>query len=866
MKKKLFLSFLFIFCISMLSYGVDGWIRINQLGYLPNGSKKAVFISESPLQLKQFSIHDALTNEEIDVLTNITDKGQFQSFQSTYILDFSSFKQQGAFYIKAGLVYSPTIYINKNVYLGSADFLLNYIRQQRNTSPASYPTIETGLEESKPATPAKTPTTAPTKPTTGASGSALTPKPIKPLPRPTKKADEVNPESIKPKIVDVTGGWMDGEANEQSGAIIASTIYQLLFAYQTTPTAFCDKYNANGNVGANKIPDILDEAKWGLDWLLKAYPAKNTLYFQVNTNDSSKINQAWLATGKPAGKPLNHSTGVASIAGKYAAAFGLGAEVFSTINQQFADTLKAKAIDAYLFGKSLPGVCQPVKSKIPVLREEENWADDMELAASHLYRMTYDGNYLRDAAAYGRMEPVSPWMCSDTARHYQWYPFINIGHYMLSNVENPRLQKEFSMNLQNGLQRMSQYAFSNPFNIGIPFIQNSNNLAVALATQCHLYRTLSNDTTYREMETALLDWMLGRNPWGISMVNRLPANGTTANALFNTDKIHPASGALTSGPVSKKTYKTFKDITLTSTDALDRFQADRAVYHNDANDYVTNAPTLDGTASFSYLLSQKQQEGVPGKTADQNVYSSGCITRTDISKKQITLIFEAHDYADGYKSISKTLKKLNVKASFFFTGDFYRTRRFKSVVKDLIENKQYVGANSDRNPVYCSFRNKDSLLITKSAFFDDLRKNYEEMAKFGIRKDETPFFLPPYETYNDSISQWCREAGLYLICNTPGLLTTSDNSIPEMREKYYSSNEIYNKIMQVEKNQGLNGYILMFHLGADKRRQDKFYPKLQTLLIDLKKAGYEFTDLYTATDVVDYYKADPNKKQKRKNK
>ncbi|MFM2290285.1 MAG: hypothetical protein RIS29_98, partial [Bacteroidota bacterium] len=46
----------------------------------------------------------------------------------------------------------------------------------------------------------------------------------------------------------------------------------------------------------------------------------------------------------------------------------------------------------------------------------------------------------------------------------------------------------------------------------------------------------------------------------------------------------------------------------------------------------------------------------------------------------------------------------------------------------------------------------------------------------------------------------------------------------------------------------------------------KFYPKLQTLLIDLKKAGYEFTDLYTATDVVDYYKADPNKKQKRKNK
>jgi len=55
----------------------------------------------------------------------------------------------------------------------------------------------------------------------------------------------------------------------------------------------------------------------------------------------------------------------------------------------------------------------------------------------------------------------------------------------------------------------------------------------------------------------------------------------------------------------------------------------------------------------------------------------------------------------------------------------------------------------------------------------------------------------------------------------------------------------------VETKQGLNGNILLFHIGTDKRRQDKFYPKLYSLLIDLSKAGYDFVDLYQATDVID---------------
>ena len=41
------------------------------------------------------------------------------------------------------------------------------------------------------------------------------------------------------------------------------------------------QYLANGEPGKNGIPDILDEAKWGLDWLVKMNPDSGQMYNQI---------------------------------------------------------------------------------------------------------------------------------------------------------------------------------------------------------------------------------------------------------------------------------------------------------------------------------------------------------------------------------------------------------------------------------------------------------------------------------------------------------------------------------------------------------------------------------------------------------
>jgi len=845
MTKRILLVFFSVFCISTLSYGIDAWIRINQLGYLPNDHKKAVFISETVQSISQFTIHDALTNEKLAELKSVKSRGVFQSFSSTYVLDFSNFKYEGAFYIKAGLVYSPTIYINKNIYLGTADFLLEYLRNKRSiyTPPIIENTNKYGFIEND------------EERNSNASQEVIAKSKKKSIK--SSAAELTGQLGVKWQLVD--GGWKNTSDNYQYGAISASVVFQLLLAYQQSPTSFADTYDANANLNSNGIPDILDEAKWGLDWLLKMNPEKEVLYHQIsslqeNTTSNSttedrseyktetKVERlAYMATGKPQGQKnlKNNSTGIASIAGKYASAFALGADLFTKFNPVFADSLTAKAIEVYEYGKTKPGVCQSLPEKMPHNYEEANWVDDMELAATQLYRLTYDGNYMREAVNYGRMEPVTPWMCSDTAYHYQWYPFLNLGHYMLAGVENPRYQKEFMQNMLNGIQRVNLHASENPFNIGVPMIMGSNNLVTAMATQCLLYRTMSHDTTYIDMENSLTDWLLGCNPWGTSMVVGLP------KPELNTPTVN--TGGLVNGPMNEKTYNSLMNMIVLKSDMYSRFQSPYAIYHDDN---TANETTLDGTAALALLFANKQKDGVPNKTVDHNVYTKGGISRTDINKKQITLVFSGHEYIDGFKIIRKALSKFNVKASFFFTGDFYRNPKFKSVIEGLQADKQYLGANSDKQLLYTVLQNQDSLLVDKTTFLNDLSANYAAMEKYGINKKQAPFFLPANECYNDSISQWSKELGITLINSTSGTLSNADASIPEMREKYFSTTEIFNRILEVEKSQGLNGYILHFHIGSDERRQDKFYARLQSLLSELMRSGYQFVDLYKATDIV----------------
>jgi peptidoglycan/xylan/chitin deacetylase (PgdA/CDA1 family) len=114
------------------------------------------------------------------------------------------------------------------------------------------------------------------------------------------------------------------------------------------------------------------------------------------------------------------------------------------------------------------------------------------------------------------------------------------------------------------------------------------------------------------------------------------------------------------------------------------------------------------------------------------------------------------------------------------------------------------------------------------------------MKMFGIDRKSAPYFLPPYEWYNDSIAAWTKYLGLQLVNYTPGTLSHADYTTPDLKN-YRSSETIMNSIISYESSHvsGLNGFILLMHIGAGPLRKDKFYQQLPELIVWLKSKKYK---------------------------
>ena len=110
----------------------QAWIRINILGYKPTGSKVGVWCSKDEDQPTSFRLMDASTNKA--VFTGKTGKafGAYGPFKNTARLNFSAFKKPGTYYLQVGSTQSPHFRIDADVYKGTADFCLRYMRQQRS--------------------------------------------------------------------------------------------------------------------------------------------------------------------------------------------------------------------------------------------------------------------------------------------------------------------------------------------------------------------------------------------------------------------------------------------------------------------------------------------------------------------------------------------------------------------------------------------------------------------------------------------------------------------------------------------------------------------------------------------------------------
>lgn len=824
-----------LFLLSFLPVGLcaQQWIRVNQVGYLPNDKKVAVFISTEPVAGSAAAANEFVVCNAVD--NHIVYRGEAKvasdaakwGMKSAFRLDFSDLSNDGGYYIMFNGTKSEVFKIAPDVYDGLADYLLVYMRQQR----CGYNPYNDAVCHEH-------------------DGYIVD--------HPTRSGEKI----------DVTGGWHDATDYLQYLTTSATTTYHMLFAYnqQKDKSVFKDEYDAAGKPGSNGIADILDEARWGLEWLMKMNPEDKVMFnqiaddrdhagFRVPYKDS--VDYGWgrgtgrpvyFVTGKPQGlgKWINRTTGVASTAGKFASTFALGAAIFSELDKDLAAKMMVKAEQAYRFAEEKPGNTQTACLVSPYFYEEDTYTDDIELAAATMYSLSDGADWLKKADYWGELEPISPWMELGRGRHYQFYPFINLGHYYLASSKDAKVSAKYKEFMRQGLECLRERAEGDPFMNGIPYIWCSNNLTSAAITHARLYNEVTGDATYLEMEAALRDWLLGCNPWGTTMIVGYPAGGSDV-PLYPHSSYTVVSGDLTygglvDGPVYRSVFEERAGKSLTKEDAFAVFNTGIAVYHDDIGDYASNEPTMDGTAGLTYYFATMENIGAKQKKLSVQKDKYGAVIRIEPDKKNIFLVFTADSMFQGGEKILKTLKKEKIKGSFFLTGNCLRMAEHKSLIGDIVAQGHYVGGHSDRHLLYAPWENRDSMLVSREVIMEDLKANSAELEEFGVPFNKSRWFLPPYEYYNSECVDVIRNMGYNVLNYTPGTATPADYTTPSM-PNYRSSQNLIEKLYNYEKTLGLDGAVLLIHPGVSDERTDRLYNRLGEIIQYLKKKGYSFKAL-----------------------
>ena len=532
------------------------YIRINQVGYLPGDTKISNLFSNDNLNDLQFSVVRVTDSSVVfgPVLVG-PNLGAYSGFNNHYKLNFSTLNTSGRYIIQLsdGNTRSIEFEIDTNTYGGLADFILGFFHSQRC---GHNPYLDVFCHRFSG--------------TNRLDGEAVD-----------------GPDAGS--RFDVSGGWHDAGDYIKFILTVADTTFMMLFAYKENPAKFKDNFLANSSRGQNGVPDILDEAKVGLDWIIKMHPGVNRFYHQVG--GAADHYDGWCLPQDDSAsystnpfRPVYYGTH-ASNTGRAAAAMALASMVWTDLGDPtYANLCLTHAEQIYTLGKANMTAFHGVPPE--KFYEDTTFYDEMELAAAELFKATGKNSYLSDAENWAPQVGSSGGWPTWSSLHF-W------AHYELYPNASPALKQQLKGFMENDLNTSLGHANSEIFGMNAPeYVWGSMCIVSAVNLNAYLYERLFSDSRYKDMATGGRDYLLGKNQWGVCFIVGLgttyPNNPHHEIADILDDDIF---GMTIEGPVSKENWEQY-GASVTGNDPYARFQSDDAVYYDDVGDYSTNEPTI----------------------------------------------------------------------------------------------------------------------------------------------------------------------------------------------------------------------------------------------------------------------------------
>lgn len=551
-----------------------GRVHLNQAGYLPGEPKRAIVPAAGPIRGNAFCILDDDVTPHIHyrgLLTEYAGPGSGQDGPLRhYFADFDRFTRPGRYRVRLsdGALSAP-FSIGEDIYTRLVPLMLRYFDVQRCGD----------LDA-------------------GAHGVC-------------HKDDGVivgGPRNGQP--IDASGGWHDAGDYMKFVETTSYVTALMLFAYDQFPHVFAEREPHSS------LPQMLAQARVGLDWLAKMHPAPNEFYYQVgdasdhNTwrlpeKDCAACNKDW----KP--RPVFSGVG-ANLAGRTAAAFALASHLFHPYDQGFARRCLRTAQSVYRLGLENR---QVVTTEPADFYPEKTWEDDMEWGAVALFRATGHREFLDQALTFA--QAAGP--AHDATSVYNTHA---IAHYLLYPHAPRSDQERLQAYLKEDADRLCRQA-ENPYGLGAAYQWGTAEAAAGAALSCLLYARLSGETgenAYHTVARRQRDFILGCNPFGLSCLIGAGAH----YPLFPHHQIADLkgielSGALIGGPADVRTVRE-QSIDLQEAEysvqpgdsVTAALSDDTGIYQDAVDNYVTNEPANDYTVKF-LLLSAFYQDHLTQK-------------------------------------------------------------------------------------------------------------------------------------------------------------------------------------------------------------------------------------------------------------
>lgn len=524
-------------------------IMINQVGYTPNAKKIAVFRDVS--SETSFSVINADTKSVVYTGELYGETENLYAEETDWLGDFSEITEPGRYYITCGnLDDSYEFEISENVYGNLLDDSVKMLYLQR----CGCEVIDAEFGH------------------------------------PSCHDSLATVYGTNQKI-DVSGGWHDAGDYGRYVVPAAKTVADLLYAYERAPELYGD--NLGIPESGNGVPDILDETRYELEWMLKMQAETGGVYHKVSCAKFPGYVMPQSEKNELIVTPVS-TTATAD----FCASMALAYEFYYDIDKNFAETCLAAAEKAWSFLEANPDFIFVNPSNISTgAYDDKRDTDERYWAAAQMYRATGNLTYLE------YLDSINVQTGLD------WSTVGDYGNIAILTMDEPDLRTEAYADVYSkALAAVKKQADSfaavskyNPYGVSLNIFNWGSNMTVANAgIILALYYDITGDETYNTAALANLHYLLGTNPNGVCYMTGYGTVSPQNPHHRPSMAVGKAMKGMLVGGVNSRLEDSAAKAYLANTPSA-------KCYVDNSESYSTNEITIYWNSPLTYLLSLTQE-------------------------------------------------------------------------------------------------------------------------------------------------------------------------------------------------------------------------------------------------------------------